>query len=142
MDITDHPNLGALRALDARRDATVRFPNEPIYNDSLVPLLKELKQKNMYKNLEKFTSFHTRYYKSTYVKLSERLLLGSCATLFLNHVSRVSYSLTFLLNPLQYQGSGTDSKILKLWCGVLRLAVQQSQPDDIRLWGRKIRHSC
>ena len=67
MDITDHPDLGALRALGARRDATVRFPSEPVYNDSLMPLLKELEQKNMYKNLEEFTSFHTRYYKSTYV---------------------------------------------------------------------------
>lgn len=66
MDITDTPELGALRALDVRRDATVQFPKKPAYNDSLVPLLKELKQKNMHKNLEKFTSFHTRYYKSTY----------------------------------------------------------------------------
>lgn len=62
MDITDTPDLG----LDVRRDRTVQFPNEPAYNDSLGPLLKELKQKNMHKNLEMFTSFHTRYYKSTY----------------------------------------------------------------------------
>ena len=126
MDITNHPDLGILRALDTRRDATVRFPSEPVYNDSLVPLLKELKQKNMYKNLEKFTSFHTRYYKSTYVQISERLLLGHCLTLFLNHVLRVSDSVTFLLNPFQYLGSDTDSNTLKLRCGVLRLAVQQS----------------
>ena len=67
MDITETPDLGALNALDVSRDATVRFPSKLAHNDSLVPLLKELKQKNMYKNLEKFTSFHTRYYKSTYV---------------------------------------------------------------------------
>ncbi len=67
MDITHTRDLGALRASEARRDAIVRFPESPAYNDSLVPLLKKLKQKNMYKNLEKFTSFHTRYYKSTYV---------------------------------------------------------------------------
>lgn len=66
MDITDTPELGTLRTLDIRRDATVQFPNKPVYNDSLTPLLKELKQKNMHKNLEKFTSFHTRYYKSAY----------------------------------------------------------------------------
>lgn len=67
MDITNYADLGALRSLDRKRDATVQFPKTPAYNDSLLPLLKELKQKNMYKNLEKFTSFHTRYYKSTYV---------------------------------------------------------------------------
>ena len=66
MDITDTPNLGALRTLDVKRDSTPQFPNKPAYNDSLAPLLKELKQKNMHKNLEKFTSFHTRYYRSTY----------------------------------------------------------------------------
>ena len=54
MDVTDTLDLGTVRT-----DATVKFPNKPAYNDSLVPLLKELKQKNMHKNLEKFTSFHT-----------------------------------------------------------------------------------
>ena len=57
MDITETSDLGA--ASDVRKCATVQFPNKPAYNDSLVPLLKELKQKNMHKNLEKFTSFHT-----------------------------------------------------------------------------------
>ena len=66
MDITHTPDLGALSASDVSRDAVVQFPIKPAYNDSLVPLLKELKQKNMHKNLEKFTSFHTRYYRSTY----------------------------------------------------------------------------
>ena len=66
MDITSTPDLGALRVLDMKKD-TVQFPGKPAYNDSLTPLLKELKQENMYKNLEKFTSFHTRYYRSTYV---------------------------------------------------------------------------
>ena len=63
MDITDIPDLGSV----IKTDAVVRFPHKPAYNDSLVPLLKGLKQENMYKNLEKFTSFHTRYYKSSYV---------------------------------------------------------------------------
>ena len=63
MDITENPDLGSV----IKNQAVVRFPLKPAYNDSLAPLLKELKQKNMYKNLEKFTSFYTRYYKSTYV---------------------------------------------------------------------------
>ena len=63
MDITENPDLGSV----IKNEAIVRFPHKTAYNDSLVPLLKELKQKNMYKNLEKFTSFHTRYYKSSYV---------------------------------------------------------------------------
>ncbi|CAD6565864.1 MAG: Leucine aminopeptidase 1 [Alectoria sarmentosa] len=66
MDITDTPDLGALRTLDVGRDAMVQFPSKPVHNDSLTPLLERLKQRNMHKNLEVFTSFHTRYYKSTY----------------------------------------------------------------------------
>lgn len=66
MDITHTKDLGALRSLHARQETAVKFPKRPAYNDSLTPLLKQLKQENMHKNLEKFTSFHTRYYKSTY----------------------------------------------------------------------------
>ena len=71
MDITDTPDLGST----FRTDANVQFPDKPAYNTSLAPLLKELKQKNMYKNLEKFTSFHTRYYRSTYVQNLKQFLL-------------------------------------------------------------------
>lgn len=59
MDITDFPET-------FKEDAIVQFPEKISYNDSLMPLLKKLKKENMYKDLEKFTSFHTRYYKSTY----------------------------------------------------------------------------
>ena len=59
MDITDTPDLGRLRTLDVGRDAMVQFPSKPVHNDSLTPLLGRLKQKNMHKNLEVFTSFHT-----------------------------------------------------------------------------------
>jgi len=76
MDITDTPDLGMLRAIEARKEKTVNFPKKPAYNDSLSPLLKELKQENMHKNLEKFTSFHTRYYKSTYGAESSAWLYG------------------------------------------------------------------
>ena len=76
MDITENPDLGALRALEARSRKTVTFPKKPSFNESLTPLLKELKQENMHKNLEKFTSFHTRYYKSTYGAESSAWLLN------------------------------------------------------------------
>ena len=66
MDITETQELGSLRALDIRQDATAKFPKQPAYNASLAPLLEQLKEGNMHKNLEKFTSFHTRYYKSIY----------------------------------------------------------------------------
>ena len=76
MDITHTADLGSLRTAGVARDRTVRFPSKPTYNDSLAPLLKELKQKNMHKSLEKFTSFHTRYYRSAYGAESSAWLLS------------------------------------------------------------------
>ena len=52
------------------------YPKKPAYNNSLAPLLKELKKENMHKNLEKFTSFYTRYYKSSYGAESSAWLLS------------------------------------------------------------------
>lgn len=59
IDITNDPEMDPLHAV-----AKVEFPSYPAYNDSIRPYFKSLDQSNMRKNLEKFTSFHTRYYKS------------------------------------------------------------------------------
>lgn len=46
--------------------STVKYPSKPQHNSTVKALAKDLKKKNMRKHLEKFTSFHTRYYKSDY----------------------------------------------------------------------------
>ena len=61
MDIT---NNAALHALSAQR--TVTFPKETSQNSSVSKLLPKLSKEHMRRHLEKFTSFHTRYYKSAY----------------------------------------------------------------------------
>jgi leucyl aminopeptidase len=62
-DITETPELGALnREIGVK---SVSFPKKTAHNESIAPLLKKLEKKNMRKHLEKFTSFHTRYYKSS-----------------------------------------------------------------------------
>ncbi|SLM40773.1 zn-dependent exopeptidase [Lasallia pustulata] len=65
MDITETPSLGTLSLSRAAVKKTVTFPRKPAYQESLAPLMKNLSKKNMRSNLEIFTSFHTRYYKST-----------------------------------------------------------------------------
>jgi leucyl aminopeptidase len=62
-DITHTPNLGSLNS--KLKTQTVTFPSKTAHNETLQPLLKKLEKKNMRKHLEKFTSFHTRYYKSS-----------------------------------------------------------------------------
>jgi leucyl aminopeptidase len=73
--VTDTPDLGALNAqkLNAQK---VSYPSKPAYTKTVKPLLKELDKSNMRKHLEKFTSFHTRYYKSEYGAQSSAWLLS------------------------------------------------------------------
>jgi len=72
MDITDTQDLGtSLRA----SSASVTYPREVAYNKTVASLLNELEKKNMRSNLETFTSFHTRYYKSHYGAQSSEWLL-------------------------------------------------------------------
>lgn len=59
-----------------KSQAKVTYPSEPVHNASVVPLLKKLKTKGMKANLERFTSFYTRYYKSDYGAQSSRWLRG------------------------------------------------------------------
>ena len=75
MDITNTPELGALRAATAET-ATVSYPKKPAYRKHLQPLLKELSKDNMHEHLETFTSFHTRYYKSEWGQESSAWLFG------------------------------------------------------------------
>ena len=71
-DITYTQDLGST----VKTAAKVHFPKEAKHNSTVRPLLEKLEKDNMYKNLEKFTSFHTRYYKSDYGAQSSRWLLG------------------------------------------------------------------
>lgn len=76
MDITETPALGALSLSRTAVKKTVKYPQKPVYKESLAPLMKELSKKNMRSNLEVFTAFHTRYYKSTSGAESSAWLLG------------------------------------------------------------------
>jgi leucyl aminopeptidase len=61
-DITDHPDLGAVRARTAFKKKAV-FPKKPTLQKEVKPLLADLSKKEMEDHLTTFTSFHTRYYK-------------------------------------------------------------------------------
>jgi leucyl aminopeptidase len=73
MDITDHESLGSLR-LAASKPKPV-FPSKVQLQSEVNPLLKNLTKTLMREHLEKFTSFHTRYYKSDTGRQSSEWLL-------------------------------------------------------------------
>ncbi|RGP80858.1 leucyl aminopeptidase [Fusarium longipes] len=63
MDITETTTLGS-KGINA--ESTVTFPKKCVKQDEVAKLSKKLEKKNMEANLEKLTSFHTRYFKSDY----------------------------------------------------------------------------
>lgn len=75
MDITETRDLGKAAGNRFSERAAVTFPKKPAYNETLRPAMKGLSKKNMRKHLEKFTSFFTRYYKSSYGAESSAWLL-------------------------------------------------------------------
>ncbi len=66
MDITGTQDLGQIAATRLSARATVTYPEKPVYNETLAPAMRSLSKKNMRDHLVKFTSFYTRYYKSSY----------------------------------------------------------------------------
>ena len=62
MDIS-HTGHTYPQVLSADR-LTVTYPSKTAHNSTVKSMAKKLKEKNMRKHLETFTSFHTRYYKS------------------------------------------------------------------------------
>jgi leucyl aminopeptidase len=77
MDITDNPSLGALNtnlfATESKKNPT--FPPKPVLQKQVKPMLDLLSKQEMQDHLETFTSFHTRYYKSSYGAQSSAWLL-------------------------------------------------------------------
>ncbi|KAI9774554.1 MAG: Leucine aminopeptidase 1 [Geoglossum simile] len=74
MDITDTPDLGMVSAVSVKK--TVIFPMKPKFHEELAPLMKALSKSNMRENLQTFTNFYTRYYKSSSGVESAEWLLG------------------------------------------------------------------
>ncbi|KAI8949055.1 Zn-dependent exopeptidase [Xylaria longipes] len=72
MDITENGDLGTLRASSR---STAVFPKTVKFQSEIKPLLTNLSKTEMQEHLEKFTSFHTRYYKSDYGRQSSEYLL-------------------------------------------------------------------
>jgi len=72
MDITSTPQLGSLQTASKK---TPKFPAKPVLQKELYPLIKNLSKSEIQTNLEKFTSFYTRYYKSDYGRQSSEWLL-------------------------------------------------------------------
>jgi leucyl aminopeptidase len=72
MDITEHTDLGYSRLSSLKKAV---FPSKVKLQSEVRPLLKNLSKDHLEEHLTKFTSFHTRYYKSDYGRQSSEWLL-------------------------------------------------------------------
>ncbi|KAI1943566.1 Leucine aminopeptidase 1 [Ophidiomyces ophidiicola] len=73
-DITAEAEKGVIIRSSAQKKVT--FPSEVKHQKALAPLSSQLSKDNMRNHLTKFTSFHTRYYKSETGIKSATWLLG------------------------------------------------------------------
>ena len=72
MDITETQDLGLSISSLGRKTPT--YPSKPEFTSIIHPVLNNITTTNMKQNLQKFTSFYTRYYKSDYGKKSSEWL--------------------------------------------------------------------
>lgn len=73
MDITATRDLGSVTFAGK---GSASFPDKCVQQSQVAPLAKALNKTNMEANLEKLTSFHTRYYNSDYGRESSDWVLG------------------------------------------------------------------
>ncbi|CAB4425049.1 unnamed protein product [Rhizophagus irregularis] len=81
MDVTDYLELGTHYKPSNRRE----YPVKPSYNEEVNPFIGNLTTKYMEENLEKFTSFHNRYYRSEYGLESSNWLFDHISNIIENH---------------------------------------------------------
>lgn len=125
MDITENQDLGASR-VTAR--ANVVFPAKATFQDEVKPLLKNLSKTNMHDNLEKFSSFHTRYYKSDYGKQSSEWLLSQVQAIIEDSGAKETYAEAF---PHSWQQSSIIATIPGKTNSTVVVGAHQ---DSINLW--------
>ncbi|KAI3400588.1 hypothetical protein diail_2791 [Diaporthe ilicicola] len=125
MDITETQDLGASRT---RAFANVVFPAKASFQDKVNPLLKNLSKTEMHENLEKFSSFHTRYYKSDYGEQSSEWLLSQIKSIIKESGADDVYAEAF---PHSWQQSSIIATIPGQTNSTVVVGAHQ---DSINLW--------
>ncbi|ROW09571.1 hypothetical protein VMCG_02519 [Cytospora schulzeri] len=125
MDITETQDLGASRVTTL---SNAIFPVGATFQDKVNPLLDELSKTNMHKNLKKFTSFHTRYFRSDYGRESSEWLLGKIQDIIEESGAEDVYAEAF---PHSWQQSSIIATIPGQTNSTIVIAAHQ---DSINLW--------
>lgn len=109
-DITETQDLESFAHLKTQSSFT--FPKKPNFTEQVKAVIKTLETQEMRDNLEQFTSFRTRYYRSDTGKQSQQWLLGRIAELTAMYASD---SLQKLITLKEFEHSwGQNSLIVRI----------------------------
>lgn len=125
MDITETRDLGASRVNTFSKAV---FPAKASFQDKVKPLFKNLSKNNMHDNLAKFSSFHTRYYKSDYGRQSSEWLLGQIQEIIKESGAEDVYAEPF---PHSWQQSSIIAHVRGQTNSTVVIGAHQ---DSINLW--------
>jgi leucyl aminopeptidase len=128
MDITSYPNLAP--PIRAAAIGKVTYPKAPKLNDTIKPLLSKLQQDPMRENLAKFTSFHTRYYQSSYGAQSSQWLQGRVSEI-VNASGAMEYGATVKAFPHPW---GQNSIIATIPGKSKKIVVIGAHQDSINMF--------
>ncbi|KAK0643810.1 hypothetical protein B0T16DRAFT_332799 [Cercophora newfieldiana] len=123
-DITDNADLATLRV--ASKSV---FPKKIAYQKEVNPLLEKLSKQEMEDHLTKFTSFHTRYYKSDYGAQSSAWLLDEVR----NTIKEAGAESHVTAEPFKHPW-GQNSIIATIPGKTNSTVVIGAHQDSINLW--------
>ncbi|KAK0721603.1 hypothetical protein B0T26DRAFT_643512 [Lasiosphaeria miniovina] len=127
-DITDHPKLGMAGGKAAAKKV-FKFPKKPTLQDEVAPLLANLSKTEMEDHLTKFSSFHTRYYKSDYGRQSSEWLLGQIKNIIIAAGAEATVSAQHFVHSW-----GQNSIIATIPGKSNSTVVIGAHQDSINLW--------
>ncbi|CAG8572778.1 19283_t:CDS:2, partial [Dentiscutata erythropus] len=130
MDITDYSSLGTHYKTFKKRV----FPVNPAFENEVVPLINKLTTKYMRKNLEKFTSFRNRYYRSKYGAESSQWLYDQVV----NIVKNANYS-DAILSAKQFTHKWDQKSIIARFQGSdddkdNEVVIVGAHQDSVNMW--------
>ncbi|KAJ1027840.1 hypothetical protein NDA13_003293 [Ustilago tritici] len=136
MDLTDTPDLGVLNAartaasLQSLLQDSSKFPAKVSHKKELKSVFKEISEDGPRKHLEKFTSFHTRYYKSETGRQSQAWLFKTVSEVVKNkdYIKVEEFPHPWGQNSILLKIKGSNSTLTE-HCGVTILGAHQDSTN-------------
>ncbi|CAO3620766.1 unnamed protein product [Cunninghamella echinulata] len=131
MDITDHQELGIVASLNQAMSLDKNLiPSVTRYHDEVAPIIGNLTTETMRANLEKLTSFHTRYYKSKSGGESGQWLFEQVQQIAdnLEHVTVKQFTHNWIQKSIIARFEGSDSSLSN------QVVIVGAHQDSVNMW--------